>query len=79
MAAALWIVASALFTAYVRYVVNYQSAYGLAGAVITLMLWLNLIAYAILLGATLNAEMERQTSRSTTTSAGKPPRSLGHS
>ena len=72
-AAALWIVASALFTAYVRHVVNYQSAYGMAGAVITLMLWLNLIAYAILLGATLNAEMERQTTRDTASSAGESP------
>lgn len=68
VAATLWIVASALFTAYVQHVANYQAAYGLAGAVITLMLWLNLIAYAILLGAVLNAEMERQTTCETSTS-----------
>ncbi|OYD81598.1 YihY/virulence factor BrkB family protein [Azospirillum brasilense] len=65
VAGTLWIVASALFTAYVQHVTNYQAAYGLAGAVITLMLWLNLIAYAILLGGALNAEMERQTTRET--------------
>lgn len=64
-AAALWVGASALFTAYVRTVANYQAAYGVAGAVITLMLWLNLVAYAILLGAALNAEMERQTTHRT--------------
>jgi len=72
VATTLWIVASALFTAYVQRVANYQAAYGLAGAVITLMLWLNLIAYAILLGGALNAEMERQTTRETAASRQRP-------
>jgi membrane protein len=67
-AAVLWLGASALFTAYAQHVVDYESAYGIAGAIITLLLWLNLIAYAILLGGALNAEMERQTTSDTTSS-----------
>jgi membrane protein len=71
-AALLWIAASAIFTGYARHVANYQSAYGLAGAVITLMLWLNLVSYAVLLGGALNAEMERQTTQETASAVRTP-------
>jgi len=66
-ATATWLAASALFIAYTRHVMNYQWTYGMAGAVITLMLWLNLIVYAIMFGAALNAQTERQTTRDTST------------
>ncbi|HYD70270.1 YihY/virulence factor BrkB family protein [Azospirillum sp.] len=66
-ATAAWLAASALFIAYTRHVMSYQWAYGMAGAVVTLMLWLNLIVYAIMFGAALNAQTERQTSRNTAT------------
>jgi membrane protein len=36
------------------------------------MIWLYLLAYAVLLGATLNAETERQTSLDTTVGPDRP-------
>ncbi|WP_207456612.1 YihY/virulence factor BrkB family protein [Azospirillum sp. SYSU D00513] len=71
IATALWIGASALFSLYVRTLADYQSAYGMAGALITLMIWLNLVAYAILFGAALNAEIEQQTSRDVRAGSGR--------
>ena len=70
--AALWILASLGFSLYVRHVANYATAYGVAGSVLTVMIWLYLVAYAVLIGAALNAEMERQTSRDTTVGADRP-------
>jgi membrane protein len=40
--------------------------------VVVVMLWLFLTAYAIVLGAELNAESERQTARDTTTGPARP-------
>ena len=71
-AAALWLLASLGFSLYVRQIAHYEAAYGLAGAVLTLMIWLYLLAYAVLLGAALNAETERQTSVDTTVGADRP-------
>jgi membrane protein len=53
-------------------VANYATAYGVAGSVLTVMVWLYLVAYAVLIGAALNAEMERQTSLDTTIGAERP-------
>jgi membrane protein len=60
VAATLWMVTSAGFSFYVRRIADYATAFGLAGAVLTLMIWLYLLAYAVLLGAVLNAETERE-------------------
>ncbi|WP_328799450.1 YihY/virulence factor BrkB family protein [Sandaracinobacteroides hominis] len=46
---------------------SYNTTYGSLGAVVVLMLWLWLSAYGLLLGGELNAELERQTERDTTT------------
>ena len=51
---------SVLFTLYVQQIANYATAFGLAGAVLTLMIWLYLLAYTVLLGAVINAETERE-------------------
>jgi membrane protein len=69
---ALWMLASLGFSFYVRHVANYETAYGVAGSVLTVMIWLYLVAYAVLVGAALNAETERQTSRDTTVGAARP-------
>jgi membrane protein len=42
-----------------------------------LLMWFYISAYAILLGACLDAEMERQTARDTTTGPEKPMGSRG--
>jgi membrane protein len=57
---ALWIMASLLFGYYVSTFNNYGKTYGPLAGVIVLVLWLYLSAIAVLLGAELNAEFERQ-------------------
>ena len=56
---AIWIVASIGFGIYIKNFATYGAAYGAAGAVIVLMLWLWLSSCAFLFGAELNAELER--------------------
>lgn len=66
----LWLLGSVAFSIYVRNFGSYNETYGSLGAVVILLMWLWLSAYVVLLGAELNAEMERQTRRDTT--AGEP-------
>ncbi|MDJ0591847.1 MAG: YihY/virulence factor BrkB family protein [Pleurocapsa sp. MO_226.B13] len=54
IAALLWAVSSKLFRFYVANFANYSLTYGAAGAVVVLMLWLNLSSLALLIGAELN-------------------------
>ena len=68
----LWLAGSALFSLYVASFGRYNKAYGSMGAVVVLLLWLLLSAYAVLIGAEINAELERQTRRDTTEGARKP-------
>ena len=72
IAVALWIVGSALFSIYVTRFGNYNETYGAAGAVVILLMWFLLSSYAILIGAEINGETERQTKKDTTSGAGKP-------
>ena len=71
-AVVLWVIGSALFSLYVTKFGNYNETYGAAGAVVILLMWFLLSSYAILIGAEINAEMERQTKKDTTTGGGKP-------
>ena len=59
-ATALWLAGSVAFTAYVSKVGSYDKTYGSLGAVIILLLWLYWTAYVVLVGAELNAELERR-------------------
>jgi membrane protein len=68
----LWIIGSALFSLYVGRFATYNKTYGSLGAVVVLLMWFWLSAYAALLGAELNAEMEHQTARDTTDRPRKP-------
>ncbi len=45
---------------------NYDKTYGSVGAVVILLLWLYMSAYVILVGAELNAELERQAGKTGT-------------
>jgi membrane protein len=58
--ALLWLVLSGLFTLYVTFAGSYSKTYGALAAGVILMLWLNYSAWAILFGAELNSELERQ-------------------
>ncbi len=72
VATVIWLVASIGFSIYVSTFGNYAKTYGVfAGIVVTLM-WLWLTAYAILLGAEINAEAEQQTVADTTTGPAEP-------
>lgn len=71
-ATVVWIIGSALFSLYVTNFGSYNETYGAMGAVIIMLTWFLLSAYAVLIGAELNAELERQTTKDTTT--GKPER-----
>jgi membrane protein len=59
LAVALWIAASLAFTMYVANFSSYNATYGAIGGVLVFLLWLWLTNIAILLGAELNAEIER--------------------
>jgi membrane protein len=76
-AAVLWLVASALFSWYAASFGKFNETYGSLGAVIGFMTWLWISAIVILLGAELDAEMEHQTARDTTTGSPKPMGSRG--
>ena len=67
-----WLSISALFSLYLSKFTDYNATYGSLGAVIGLMMWIWLSVSVVLVGAELNAEIEHQTSRDTTTGARKP-------
>ena len=72
LAAILWLGISALFSWYASSFGKFNETYGFLGAVIGFMTWLWISAIVILLGAELDAEMEHQTVRDTTTGSPKP-------
>ena len=72
VATLLWMIGSALFSLYVSRFGAYDETYGPSAALIVLMLWFWLTAFAALLGAQLNAETERQTRQDTTDTPDRP-------
>jgi len=67
-----WLSGSALFSWYLSNFADYDATYGSLGAAIGLMMWLWLSVIVILVGGELNAEIEHQTARDTTTGVEKP-------
>ena len=72
VATVIWVLGSIAFSIYVRNFGSYNETYGSIGAVIILLMWLWLSAFVVLLGAEVNAEMEHQTERDSTTGAPQP-------
>ena len=58
-AVVLWIIASAAFAIYLANFANYNKTYGTLGGVIAFLVWLWVSNIAILLGAEMDAELER--------------------
>jgi len=58
-AVVLWIIASAAFAIYLANFANYNKTYGTLGGVIAFLVWLWISNIAILLGAEMDAELER--------------------
>lgn len=71
-AAFLWVCASAGFSWYVVSFDSYNRIYGSLGAGVAFMTWIWFSIVIVLVGAELNAEMERQTAFDTTEGAPKP-------
>jgi membrane protein len=59
VASALWLAVSGLFSWYVANFGSFNATYGSLGAVIGFMTWIWISTIVILLGAELNAELER--------------------
>ncbi|MGI0522822.1 YihY/virulence factor BrkB family protein [Rhizobium giardinii] len=68
----LWLAASILFSYYLETFADYQATYGALGALIGFMVWTWISVIALIVGAELNAELEHQTARDTTTGAPLP-------
>jgi membrane protein len=59
LATVLWLAASIGFKLYVQNFSNYTAVYGAIGSVIVLMLWFYMSGFALLVGAELNAEIDK--------------------
>jgi len=59
LAVVVWVIASALFAFYVANFGSYDKTYGTLGGVIVFLVWMWITNIAVLLGAEMNAEVER--------------------
>ena len=59
VAVVLWVVASAAFAFYIANFSSYNKTYGALASVVIFLVWLWITNIVILLGAELNAEIER--------------------
>jgi len=66
IATAIWLVGTTLFFIYARYFAHFTDSYSIFAGIIVLMTWLNLTAFAILIGAEINFRLENQTRARTT-------------
>ena len=68
----LWFAASLLFSYYLDNFANYNATYGTLGALIGFMVWTWISVLILIVGAELNAELEHQTMRDSTTGRPQP-------
>jgi membrane protein len=71
-AALAWLLLTVAFGFYVSHFTNYHASYGSLGAVVALLTWMYLSAYAFVFGAELNSEIEHQTAKDSTTGSPEP-------
>jgi membrane protein len=71
-AAVAWLLLTWVFGIYVGRFTNYHASYGSLGAVVALLTWIYLSAYAFVFGAELNSEIEHQTAKDSTTGSPEP-------
>lgn len=67
-----WLLISVLFSRFVTKFGNYNATYGSLSAVIILLIWFWLTAFIVIVGAEINAEMERHTIIDTTRGPDRP-------
>ena len=63
IAAISWLIVSAVFSWYIGHFGNYDATYGSLGAAIGMMTWMWISMIVVLLGAELNAEIQRKDER----------------
>jgi membrane protein len=68
----LWFAASLAISYYLSNIANYNATYGTLGALIGFMVWTWISAIIVIVGAEINAELEHQTARDSTTGRPKP-------
>lgn len=68
----LWLGITLGFGFYVANISNYNATYGSLAAIVIFLMWLFLSAYAVLIGAEINAETERQTFEDSTVGIDRP-------
>ena len=66
IATVIWLIGTTLFFIYARYFAHFTESYSVFAGIIVLMTWLNLTAFAILIGAEINHRLENQTRAKTT-------------
>jgi membrane protein len=71
-AAVTWLLLTIAFGFYVSHFTNYHASYGSLGTVVALLTWMYLSAYAFIIGAELNSEIEHQTAKDSTTGSPEP-------
>jgi membrane protein len=71
-AAVTWLLLTIAFGFYVSRFTDYHASYGSLGAVVALLTWMYLSAYAFIIGAELNSEIEHQTAKDSTTGSPEP-------
>ncbi len=72
LATLVWVVASIGFSWYLENFADYNATYGTLGAVIGFMVWTWISVMIIVVGAELNAALEHQTAKDTTTGPARP-------
>ena len=79
IATVVWLISSWGFSYYLQNFADYNATYGTLGAMIGFMMWTWISVIILLVGAELNAELEHQTTKDTTTGAPEPMGSRGAS
>lgn len=77
LATALWLAGTGVLAWYVAGSRIYHDAYGSVGVIVLVLAWFLVSSFSVLLGAEVNAELERQTGRDTTVGGEKPAGSRG--
>ncbi len=72
LATIVWVTSSIAFSIYLQRFADFNATYGSLGAVIGFLFWTWISVIILLVGAELNAEIEHQTARDSTTGPDKP-------
>ena len=64
-----WLIATYLFGLYIAHFASYNSTYGTLGGVVILLVWFYLTAFILLVGAELNAVLEKRAANAAASAA----------